>query len=289
MTSASTTDPGRVDLFGVPIDALTMDETVSTIRAMVGHGRSVQHVCVNAAKLVEVERNPALADVIRGCDVVSADGTAVVWASRLLGKPLPERVAGIDLFERLVTIAAADGDAVYFLGARQAVVEEVVDVFTTRHPGLKVAGLHDGYWRADEEEALVDQIRAACPAYLFLAIPSPRKELWLNKHRDRLAVPFIMGVGGSFDVVSGNVGRAPRPVQRAGMEWAWRLGQEPRRLWRRYLYGNAAFLRMTVRELLVGPAGVEQRRRDLPRAQLSVLSASRARFTASSQAAVHRS
>lgn len=242
--------PARVQLFGVPVDALTMDETVGEVRKMVSDGRSHQHVCVNAAKLVEVERHPRLADVIRGCDLISADGAAVVWASRLLGQPLPERVAGIDLFERLVEAAAADGDSVYFLGARHNVVEEAVEVLSARHPDLKVAGFHDGYWSAEEEDALVDEIRATKPAYLFLAIPSPRKELWLDQHRDTLAIPFIMGVGGSFDVVSGNVGRAPRLVQRAGMEWAWRVGQEPGRMWRRYLFGNAAFIRMTVKAMV---------------------------------------
>lgn len=244
--------PARVQLFGVPVDALTMDETVEKVRRMVSEGGSYQHVCVNAAKLVEVERDPALADIIRSCDLVSADGASVVWASRILGQPLPERVAGIDLFERLVGAAAADGESVYFLGARQHVVETVVDVFTTRHPTLRVAGSHDGYWSDDEEAALVEEIRAARPTYLFLAIPSPRKERWLNTYRERLGIPFVMGVGGSFDVVSGNVSRAPRVVQRLGMEWAWRVGQEPRRMWRRYLFGNAAFLSMTARAFLRG-------------------------------------
>lgn len=246
--------PGRhcVELFGVPIDALTMNQTVGKVRELVGDGRSHQHVCVNAAKLVEVSRDSTLADVIRGCDLVSADGAAVVWASRFLHQPLPERVAGIDLFERLVETAAKDGDTVYFLGARQSVVEQVVDVFRTRHPDLRVAGFHDGYWNAEGEAALVEEIRAARPAYLFLAIPSPRKELWLNTYRQALGIPFVMGVGGSFDVVSGNVARAPGPVQRAGMEWAWRLCQEPRRMWRRYLFGNATFVKMTVRAMLRG-------------------------------------
>jgi N-acetylglucosaminyldiphosphoundecaprenol N-acetyl-beta-D-mannosaminyltransferase len=231
-----------IELFGVPVDGLTMDETVEAARALVRGGGVHQHVAVNAAKLVEVQRNPALRAVIWTCDIVSADGQAVLWASRILGHPLPERVAGIDLFERLVGTAARDGSSVYFLGATDEVVHEAVAVMTERHPGLRIAGARDGYWQDDQE--VVSAVRAARPDYLFLAIPSPRKEFWLKEHLESLGVPFVMGVGGSFDVVAGKVGRAPRWVQRAGFEWAWRLGQEPRRMWKRYLYTNTAFIWM---------------------------------------------
>lgn len=233
----------RVDLFGIPVDGLSMDDTVDAARKMVADGDPHQHVVVNAGKLVEARRDPTLAAVIRGCDLVNADGQAVVWASRILGRPLPERVAGIDLFERLVAAAADDGRSVYFLGARAEVVREVATVFAARHPDLRIAGYRDGYW--DDDDSLVAQVRAAAPDYLFLAIPSPRKEFWLNRHLAALDVPFVMGVGGSFDVMAGKVGRAPKPVQRAGMEWAWRLGQEPRRMWKRYLVGNTRFIAMT--------------------------------------------
>jgi N-acetylglucosaminyldiphosphoundecaprenol N-acetyl-beta-D-mannosaminyltransferase len=234
-----------VGLFGVPVDVLTMEQTIEAAREQVRRGGVHQHVVVNAAKLVEVQRDPALRDVIRTCDIVNADGQAVVWASRILGRPLPERVAGVDLFERLVETAARDGSSVYFLGAKDEVVQAAAGVMTERHPGLRVAGARDGYWKDDRE--VVGAVRAARPDYLFLAIPSPRKEFWLNEHLEALGVPFVMGVGGSFDVVAGKVGRAPRWVQRAGFEWAWRLGQEPRRMWKRYLYTNTAFLRMVFR------------------------------------------
>lgn len=235
-----------VELFGVPVDVLTMEQTVSAVRKLVADGSPHQHVVVNAAKIVELGRNPALAEVIRGCDLVNADGKAVVWASRILGSPLPERVAGIDLFEKLVEAAHHDGSSVYFLGARPEIVAAVAGVLTARHPGLQVAGFHDGYW--SDDEAMVAEVRAAQPDYVFLAIPSPRKEFWLNQHLQALGAPFVMGVGGSFDVLAGKVGRAPRWVQEIGMEWAWRVGQEPRRLAKRYLVGNTAFIAMTVSE-----------------------------------------
>jgi len=231
-----------IELFGVPIDVVTMDETIEAARALVRRGGVHQHVVVNAAKLVEVRRNPALRDVIWTCDIVNADGQSVVWASWMLGRPLPERVTGIDLFERLVETAARDGSSVYFLGATDEVVHAAVGVMRERHPGLRVAGARDGYWQDDQE--VVSAVRAARPDYLFLAIPSPRKEFWLQEHLEALGVPFVMGVGGSFDIIAGKVGRAPRWVQRAGFEWAWRLGQEPGRMWKRYLYTNVAFIGM---------------------------------------------
>jgi N-acetylglucosaminyldiphosphoundecaprenol N-acetyl-beta-D-mannosaminyltransferase len=156
-------------------------------------------------------------------------------------------VAGIDLFERLVETAARDGRSVYFLGAQPEVVARVAEVFRERHPALDVAGFRDGYW-GDDDLGVVAEVQDARPDYLFLAVPSPRKEFWLSEHLSSLGVPFVMGVGGSFDVVAGRTGRAPQIVQRLGLEWAWRLVQEPRRMWRRYLVGNLAFVRLTARE-----------------------------------------
>jgi N-acetylglucosaminyldiphosphoundecaprenol N-acetyl-beta-D-mannosaminyltransferase len=235
-----------VELLGAPIDALTMDETVDAVRAMVRIGTPHQHVVVNASKIVLMDRDPFLREVVRGCDLVSADGMSAVWACRWLGSPLPARVTGVDLFARLVAAAHKDGSSVYFLGASDEVVAKVAAYFAALYPGLRVAGSRNGYW--DDDDEVVEEVRAATPDYLFLAIPSPRKEFWLNEHLARLNVPFVMGVGGSFDVMAGKVGRAPEWAQNAGLEWAWRLGHEPRRLWRRYLVGNTAFIRLAVNE-----------------------------------------
>ena len=235
-----------IELFSVSVDAVTLDETVTAVRSMIASGGAHQHVVINAAKVVELARDPKLRSVIQSCDLVNADGMAVVWASRILGTPLPERVAGIDLFERLVQVAHEDGRSVFFLGATDEVVGQMVQVFEDRYPGLCVAGYRNGYWQDDAE--VINAVRAAAPDLLFLAIPSPRKEFWLNEHLHELDVPFVMGVGGSFDVVAGKVVRAPVRMQRMGLEWAWRLGQEPRRMWRRYLLTNTAFIRMTFAE-----------------------------------------
>jgi len=236
-----------VSLLGVRVDALTMEETIEAARAMVRSGSPHQHLGINAALIVESERNDELRRVIERCDLVSADGMSALLVGLLFGRPLPERVAGVDLFQRLVAAAHRDGSSVYLLGATEQVVQRVAAVLTERHPGLRIAGYRNGYW--DDDREVVSAIRAAHPDYLFLAIPSPRKELWLDRYLDALGVPFAMGVGGSFDVVAGKVRRAPEWMQHAGFEWAWRLGQEPRRMWRRYLFSNAALARSVAREI----------------------------------------
>jgi N-acetylglucosaminyldiphosphoundecaprenol N-acetyl-beta-D-mannosaminyltransferase len=235
-----------VEMFGVRIDALDMAATVDRVFEIVERGRPTQHVVLNAAKVVEMERRPELRAVVGRCGMVNADGASIVWASRVLGRPVPERVTGIDLFGELVGRAATTGHSVFLLGATDDVVGETRRRLEQRHPALRIAGARNGFWA--EDRAVVDEIRAAAPDLLFVALPSPRKEFWLDEHLDGLGVPFVMGVGGTFDVVAGRVRRAPRWAQRTGTEWAFRLAQEPGRMWRRYLVGNTVFVALTVRE-----------------------------------------
>lgn len=240
-------DRPRVSLFGVPADALDMEQTVQAVRAMLRCGAPHQHVCLNAAKVVELEGSADLRRAVAQCDLISVDGQAVVWASRFLGAPVPERVAGIDLFIRLLEEAATHALPVYLLGARDAVVRDVMRIARDRWPSLVVAGARSGYWTPDEEADVVTAVRKSGAQLLFLAIPSPRKELFLEQHADELGVPFRMGVGGSFDVLAGVTKRAPVWAQKSGLEWLFRLVQEPRRMARRYLVGNASFVRLTLR------------------------------------------
>lgn len=242
----------RARLLGLPLDLLTMDETLDAIEQMIGDRRSHQHVVLNAAKVVEAQRSESLRGAIEGCDLVNADGMSVVWAGRLLGVPVPERIAGIDLMDALLGRAAQRGWSVYFLGARPEVVSRVAELELERHPGLAIAGWRDGYWAVDEEELVMERVAAAQPDLLLVAIPSPQKEELLARHKDRLAVPFVMGVGGSFDVVAGVIKRAPVWAQRSGLEWAYRLGQEPRRMFKRYLVGNTKFGLLVLQELIGG-------------------------------------
>jgi N-acetylglucosaminyldiphosphoundecaprenol N-acetyl-beta-D-mannosaminyltransferase len=236
----------RQKLFGIDIDALTMEQSVDWAFDRVESGVPAQHVVVNAAKVVLMHSDVRLRSIIDGCALVNADGTSIVWASRLLGKPLPERVTGIDLFMEIIQRAAGSGHRCYFLGARDDVLEEMLSRFRERFPDLVVAGHRDGYWEDDGE--VIAAVRATSPDFLFLAIPSPHKEFWLAEHLDELGVPFVVGVGGSFDVLAGKVRRAPVWLQRLGCEWLYRLLQEPGRMWKRYLVGNTKFVMLVARE-----------------------------------------
>jgi N-acetylglucosaminyldiphosphoundecaprenol N-acetyl-beta-D-mannosaminyltransferase len=207
-------------------------------------------VVINVDKIVKSARDPQLARIIERCDLVSADGVPVVWASRLLGKPLKERVTGIDLFFELLGRAEQAGWRVYFLGARDAVLQETVRRAQARHPALQIAGARHGYWSPDEEDGVVQQIAEAKADLLFVAISSPTKEEFLARHQATMDVPFAMGVGGSFDVMAGLTRRAPRWMQRIGMEWFYRFLQEPRRMFRRYFIEDMDFLRLLVLALI---------------------------------------
>ncbi|MCB1902765.1 MAG: WecB/TagA/CpsF family glycosyltransferase [Gammaproteobacteria bacterium] len=226
-----------------------MAETLAKVETFVESGKVHQHVVVNVNKVIKADRNPELRRIINQCDLINCDGMPIVWASKLLGKPLPERVAGIDLFTNLITRSAEKGWRVFFLGAREPVVAKVVEVFQAKYPNLSVAGYRNGYWEEQEEGAVVETIRNSSPHILFVAISSPKKEEFLGRHLARIGVPFAMGVGGSFDVVAGLTNRAPLWMQKSGLEWFFRFLQEPRRLFGRYFVEGVAFVKLLSREL----------------------------------------
>ena len=237
-------------LFGIPVAAITMDEMVDIVADAVPARRPLQIGVVNAAKVVNMQRDAALRDDVLASHIVLADGMAVVWASRLTGRPLPERVAGIDLMYRLIDQAAARGHRVFCLGATAEVLAAAVASFRRRCPSLVIAGSHHGYFAAADEEAVARAIGDSRADIVFIAMTSPRKEQFLARWSRVLDVPVWHGVGGSFDVAAGIVERAPVLWQRLGLEWLYRVKQEPRRLWRRYLVTNLLFLRITFVELL---------------------------------------
>jgi N-acetylglucosaminyldiphosphoundecaprenol N-acetyl-beta-D-mannosaminyltransferase len=233
-------DPAHV--LGCRIDRLTMAQTLDVCAEAVEQRRFTQHMAINAAKIVAMHDDPKLREIIAACELVNADGQSVVWASRLVGDPLPERVAGIDLMHELLKLAASRGYRVYILGARQEVLEEAVRRLRAKHPDLVLAGYRHGYFSDEEEADVAREIGATNPDILFVAMSSPRKEYFLGTYRDVLGAPFVMGVGGSIDVVAGATRRAPRLMQRVGLEWLFRLLQEPRRMFRRYAVTNGRFI-----------------------------------------------
>jgi N-acetylglucosaminyldiphosphoundecaprenol N-acetyl-beta-D-mannosaminyltransferase len=237
---------------GCRIDRLDMEATLTRCEELIAAGGSAQHVAINAAKLVAMQRDPELREIVAGCELVSADGQAVVWASRLLGDPLPTRVAGIDLMHELLGLSERKGYKVFILGATKSVLAKAVANAYDMYPGLQLAGARDGYFDDDEADAVAEHIRAAAPDILFVAMPSPKKEYWLARYSAMINVPFVMGVGGSVDVLAGQTRRAPRWLQQAGLEWLYRLLQEPRRMFRRYLVGNARFCLLVLRHFVLG-------------------------------------
>lgn len=240
----------RITMMGCQIDNLTMEETLQKVEGFIQSGHPHQHVVVNVDKLVKAERDAELRRIINDCALINADGMPVVWASRLLGKPLKERVAGVDLFEALMRRSADKQWRVYLLGAREEVVSEVKRLYELKYPGLTVAGYRNGYWSAEEEPGIVAQITEARADLLFVAISSPKKEHFLGQYQGQMKVPFAMGVGGTFDVAVGRVKRAPVWMQKSGLEWFYRFLQEPRRMFRRYFIEDMGFIRLFFKEAL---------------------------------------
>ena len=239
----------RASVVGCEIDRLDLEKTVRRSEQLIVHGAPTQHVSINVAKLMALRSDARLREIVAKCELVSADGQGIVWASRLLGDPLPERVAGIDLMHRMLDLAEERGYRVYILGATRDVLEQAVARLSDAHPRLILAGYRDGYFADAEVEEVCEGIREARPQILFVAMTSPRKEYFLGEHGVALGVPFQMGVGGAIDVVAGMTQRAPHRWQRLGLEWLFRLLQEPRRLAPRYARTNATFAVLLAREL----------------------------------------
>ena len=194
-----------------------------------------------------MQENEELTNIINECPLINADGQSIVWGSKILGNPLPERVAGIDIFTELVKISAEKGYKPYFFGAKEEVVKEVVRRFQEQYPELKVVGYRNGYFKSEESIKIAEDINKSGADILFVAFSSTMKEFWIKEHMDIMKIPFAMGVGGSFDVVAGKTTRAPRWMQKCGLEWFHRFIQEPRRMFKRYIGGNVKFIKLIMK------------------------------------------
>ena len=238
----------RISICDVPVDALTMRQTINLIDNAIRERKSIHHVVINAVKVVNAQKDAGLKESIVNCDIINADGQGIVWASRFLNKPLPERVAGIDLMENLVGLAAEKKYRIFFFGAKEEIISKMVSLYSKKYGTDIIAGYRNGYFSKEEESKIAQQIASSNAQLLFVAMSSPKKEIFLHKYKDIIKTPFIMGVGGSFDVVAGFVKRAPKWMQDWGLEWFYRTMQEPRRMWKRYLFGNSSFIYLVFRE-----------------------------------------
>lgn len=240
---------GKINFLNIPIDAITMKETLERVENAIADNNQIHHTVVNAGKVVLMQTVAALEKSVVEADIINADGQAIVWAANLLGQKLPERVSGIDLMEELVKRSFEKRYKCFFFGATEEVVTNLVDIYKTQFSSNIIAGYRNGYFEKVDESQIAKEISDSGANMLFVAITSPKKEIFLNTYKNQLQnVNFIMGVGGSFDVISGKVKRAPIWMQNFGMEWLYRVIQEPKRMWKRYLIGNTKFILLVVKE-----------------------------------------
>lgn len=235
----------RYQILNTYVDAISMDETVAEVEKIIKAGKPTQHVVINAFKVNLMNENEKLREIVNACPLINADGASIVWAAKKLNVPLKERVAGIDLFLNLVKVAAEKGYKIYLFGAKEEVVQKVKKIFLEQYPALQIVGVRNGYFTEADEPQIVGDMAASGADMMFVAFSSPKKEFWVNKYLNALHIPFVMGVGGSFDVVAGVTDRAPKWMQDHGLEWFYRFIQEPRRLWNRYVVGNWKFVAYT--------------------------------------------
>lgn len=243
----------RFHFMGAVMDGLTMNQTLDVIEQAITTRRRLQHVVLNVAKIVNMRRDQKLREDVLSSDLINIDGMGVVWGARLCGHTVPERVSGVDIMDRLVQRCAEKGYRPYFFGAKQDVLEKAIANIRTQYPGIDIAGFRNGYFTLDQEPEIIANIAASGADCLFIAISSPTKERLLAQYRDAINVPFLMGVGGSIDIKAGLTKRAPAWMQRSGLEWFYRLSQEPRRMFWRYADTNSRYALLLAREYFRSP------------------------------------
>jgi len=219
----------RIEISDIFIDNLEWDRIANVVEKFIKSQEAHQIITANSLMVNSVERDPELKEAFRNADLVLADSTGIVWASQFLGCSKLARTAGIDLMLKFCRLAASRGHSVYLLGSRDFVVKKAAENLAKKFPGLKIVGIHQGYFHENEDDRILEEIRNLKPDFLFVGIGTPRGEKWIFKNLERLNVPVCMGIGGSLDVISGKLKRAPSWLRQRGFEWTYRLFQEPRR------------------------------------------------------------
>jgi len=250
---------GRLRVGQISIDRLTFAEALDAIEGLIRAGRGGTVFTPNVDHVVLAEEDELFRSAYRDTDLSLVDGVPVVWASRLLGPRLPEKVAGSDLIRPLAARAATKGWRLYLLGAAPGVAQRVKEILERNYPGIQVVGA--GSPNVDlakdvaDQKAVLDEVRASRPDLLFLALGAPKQEIWAHRIRQMLKPAVILGVGGSFDFIAGTAKRAPPWIGDVGFEWLYRLVHEPRRLWKRYLVRDPKFVVILARQMLSNARG----------------------------------
>jgi N-acetylglucosaminyldiphosphoundecaprenol N-acetyl-beta-D-mannosaminyltransferase len=241
----------RINMLNCSIAKVTMPEVISLVESYVRNGTFHLGFGINADLAVKMNESREFKDIIHKSDIIFADGMSVVIASRLLRKSLPERIGAIELFEALLPIATEKQFKIFLLGTKDNILEKAVDCYHFKYPGIKISGFHNGYWSPNEEDSIIDKINMCSPDLLFLGISSPKREQFIDKNRSKFkSVSFALGVGGTFDIHAGKFTRAPIWIQKIGLEWFWRLLQEPRRMFWRYTVNNIKFIYLVLKDIM---------------------------------------
>ena len=217
-------------VLGVKIHAVDTKTALSAIEEFIRSGKPHMVVTADSSGVTLAQKDPELLEIINSADLVTPDSAGVLWAAKRFGTPLPERVSGVDIVELLCKRAAEAGYRAFLLGAAPGIAEEAAYTLQQRYPGLTIAGTHHGFFKPEESDAVVRKIRETKPDFLFVAMGQPMQEKWIRRHMEELGVPVSMGVGGTFDVLSGRVKRAPKWMQRRGLEWIYRLASNPKKI-----------------------------------------------------------
>ncbi|NLD88454.1 MAG: WecB/TagA/CpsF family glycosyltransferase [Clostridiales bacterium] len=240
------------EILSVTFDNVTMEEALERASALAREGKSDYIVTPNSEIVYEARKNEALAKALKGASLVIPDGIGVVYASKILSKPLKQKVAGIELGERLIEYASLNGLSVYLFGAKPGIAERAKDKLCEKYPGLNVAGVQDGYFKdgSDREREIIEDINSKAPNILIACLGVPKQELWMNAHKDELNVRVMLGLGGSMDIYAGVSKRAPDIFIKLSLEWFYRLCKEPWRIKR--MIKLPLFLLLAVKVRLFG-------------------------------------
>lgn len=240
----------EISIFNIRINPLTISEFLAIIESGIREGRHIAQFGVNSATINDVVRSDEFRNILNSVELIHIDGMSVVWALRSFGFHIPERVATPDLADDLLVLADREKLKVFLFGAQEEILIRCRQNIEKKYPGLVIAGCRNGFYSPGEEEEILDLINTARPDIILLGMSSPRKEQFYYKYRHNLNAGYILGVGGYFDIMAGTIKRAPLWMQNAGLEWLFRLIQEPKRLWKRYFIGIFQFFWLVIREKL---------------------------------------
>ncbi len=234
--------------FDVKVDPFLKSEFLDIIESSINSGKRIVQNGLNAAAICQLVVNKELKNAYKQSDLINIDGMSIVWALRLMGHQIPERVACPDLTEDILAMASKNNYGVFLLGAKDSTLTLCSKNMQDNYPNLRIVGCQNGYFKKHEELAIIEKIKKTNPDILLLGMPSPNKELFTEKYKHDLGIKYFLGVGGLFEVFAGEKKRAPIWMQNLGMEWFYRFAQEPLRLWKRYLIGNLKFVWLVIKE-----------------------------------------